>query len=159
MRLGAGISWVYDKPMSDARESSVRVEITQLIPTIYPSAHELAGAFGSVVFEPGWWPEDMAKLTYELFQVRSGPRYQIGSVRTDGRPIMLLGQVENPRARLPEEDWYEPLDLVQLGGKVAATDIGYRAALRQDQQALQLIGYSTEAEVVRAALSLRRVTP
>jgi hypothetical protein len=113
--------------------------MTQLIPTIYPSAYELAGASDSVVFEPGWWPEDMAELTYELFQVRSGPRYQIASIRTDGRPIMLLGQVENPRARLPEENSYEPLGLAPLGGK-AATDIGYRAALRQDQQALPLIG-------------------
>ena len=111
------------------------------------------------MFEPGWWPEDVDALTYKLSLSGRQPQYQIGSIRSDGRPIVVIGQKTDPRARLPQESWYEPAELVGLGAIVAGTDIGYRAALDREQQIVQLIGYSTEAEVVRAALSLSRVTP
>jgi hypothetical protein len=101
----------------------------------------------------------MEAVVFELFESHSGAQYQIGSVRTDGRPILLIGQKENPRARLPQETWYEPPVLQPLGGSVADTETGYRAVLHQEQQTIQLIGYLTEAEVVRAALSLNRIMP
>jgi hypothetical protein len=145
--------------MSDARPTGPRAEITEVPSTAYASAHELARAFGSVVFEPAWWPSDIEELTYELLESASGPSYHIGSVRTDGRPIVLIGQREDPRVHLLLENWYEPDALKALGGIAAETGAGYRAVLRQEQQTVQLIGYLSEAEVTRAALSLNRVAP
>jgi hypothetical protein len=135
------------------------VTISQIIPVPCSSAPELANAFGSVVFEPQWWPDDSHDILYELYELQSGLMYQIGSARTDGRPIRLVGQTEAPERRLPKVNWYAPPDLKPIGGMVAETHSGYQAVIHQRHQTVQLIGYLTEADVVCAALSLSPVSP
>jgi len=131
------------------------MEIREVASTRFASVSELAAAFGADVFEPEWWPEDIGELAYELVSSGAGPSYHIGSVRADGRPIVVIGQHENPRSHLPPEDWCQPVELEALGATVAATGAGYRAVVHRERQRVQLIGYLSEAEVIRAVLSLK----
>jgi hypothetical protein len=139
---------------TEPKVAMARVSFTQ-----HGSAQELATALGSTVFEPRFWPEDVGTVTYELAIAPHRSRYQIGSTRADGRPIVTIGQKHDPGARLPNENWYEQSDLREFHTLVAHTDNGYRAALQRDDQSIQLLGYLTEPELVRAVLSLHGVMP
>jgi hypothetical protein len=150
--------------VADSDSLGPRWEGSFVEPVQYPSARALAVAFGGAVFEPGWWPDDMGEVHYEIVHYEIDPfpselQYHIVSIRNDGTPISAIGYDENPRSHLPQEDWYEPAALKALGGIVAGTPSGFRSALNRDGQTFQLLGYRTEADVVRAVLSLNRVMP
>jgi hypothetical protein len=125
----------------------------------FPSAKSLAERLGLAVFEPSWWPSDVAKIGYWLDLGPDGARYRIGSVRPGGVPILCVGGPRNPTARLPEQDldWREVSSLAGWRGLVAATDTGFRAVLDSDEHRLHLVGYISEQEVATAIASLRRV--
>lgn len=124
----------------------------------YGSAHVLAQNFGSAIFEPTWWPEDTGPVTYELDQSPSGDTYRIGSTRHDGTPICLIGRAERRSERLPNGNWSRPPELEALHGLVRTNGDHVHAVVHDERQIIHLIGYTSEAEVVHAIRSLRRVT-
>lgn len=100
------------------RVTSVRVD-----PETFGSAPELAVAFGSVVFEPTWWPADTGEISYRLFRSRDGRgggHYEIGATRSAGVPICVVGHSEAELAgRSPKDwlhgEWSEPPELAKVG--------------------------------------------
>jgi hypothetical protein len=95
---------------------------------------------------------------YWLERLPSHVHYRIGSTRHDGIPICVIGQPENRNGRLPHDDWYQPPALEALGGLVRPNGSGVQAVVHDEQQTIHLIGFESEAEVVRAVRSFRRVT-
>ncbi len=125
--------------------------------TVYPTVEALAQNFDLPVFEPAWWPADIGELRFEVQALGSGLAYFIGSVRDDGAPIVVLGQAENPRSRLPSDNWQPAPELADVGGLIGGEDGRRRVVLSLEQQRVHLIGYRTETDAIRAAQSLRRV--
>ncbi len=125
--------------------------------TYYPTVEALAQNFDLPVFEPAWWPTDIGELTYEIKALAPGLAYYIGSVRNDGAPIVVLGQAENPRALLPADNWQPAPELAEPGGLIGGDDGRRRVVLSLEKQRVQMIGYRTRADVIRAAQSLRRI--
>jgi hypothetical protein len=124
----------------------------------YGSARALAENFGSSIFEPTWWPEDTRPVTYVLDQSPSGDKYRIGSTRHDGTPICLIGSAENRSGQVPRGNWSRPPELEALRGLVRTNGAHVHAVVHEEQQIIHLIGYTSEAEVVHAIRSLRRVS-
>lgn len=125
---------------------------------LYRSARALAQGFKSSIFEPTWWPEDTAAVTYQLDRLPSSVVYKIESTRHDGTPICVIGGPENPRAQLATGNWHQPPELAALRGLVRTNDAHVHAVVHDEQQTIHLIGYASEAEVVHAVKSLRQVT-
>ena len=122
------------------------------------SAPALAEGFTGPIFEPDWWPDDTGAVTYLLDQSPSRVGYRIGSTRCDGTPIVVIGRAgEQPERTLPRGNWSRPQELEAWRGLVRTNDAHIHAVLYHEQQTIHLIGYASEAEVVRAARSLRRV--
>ena len=121
------------------------------------SALALAESFGAPVFEPTWWPEDTRKVSYELDALQSGAMYRIGSTRSGGTPICVIGRLEKPGLNLPVGNWSPIPELEAIGGLVSTSDDRVRAVVHQEQQTIHLIGYASEAEVVQAVTSFQRV--
>jgi len=119
----------------------------------FRSALALAESFGAPVFEPSWWPEDARKVSYRL----DGATYFIGSIRREGTPICVLGKAEKSELRLPVGNWSAIPELETMRGLVSRSDGRVRAVVHQEQQMIHLIGYASEAELVRAVKSFRRV--
>ncbi len=119
----------------------------------YRSALALAESFGAPVFEPTWWPEDTRKVSYRL----DGAMYRIGSTRRGGTPICVIGRAEKPELRLPSGNWSPIPELEVMRGLVSTSDDHVRAVVHQEQQTIHLIGYASEAELVRAVKSFQRV--
>ena len=123
------------------------------------SARALAESFGGPVFEPTWWPEDVRRaLSYELGSSPVGNSYRILSTREDGAPIAVIGGAERPERRLPTGNWSPMKELEALRGQFLLDDGRLHAVVYDEQQVIHLIGYTSEAEVVRAVDSFRRVT-
>lgn len=133
------------------------VSVTRMASKRYGSARALAEGFGAPIFEPTWWPEDTRAVTYARARSLSGHTYRIGSTRRDGTPICLIGRAEDRSTRLPEGSWSRPPELEALRGRVRTNGVHVHAVVHEEQQTIHLIGYASEAEVVRAAKSLRRV--
>lgn len=127
----------------------------------FGSAVELAGALGSALLEPGWWPQDVGQVRYSLdHHPRVGPSYRIGSVRSDGRPILVTGRPQrdgDPMRGLPSANWHNLPQLAAYSAVVANENGAVRAVLMREGLTVQLIGYLSEAELVRAIESLRLV--
>lgn len=121
------------------------------------SALALAESFGAPVFEPTWWPEDTRKVSYELDALQSDAMYRIGSTRSGGTPICVIGRLEKPGLHLPVGNWSPIPELEAIGGLVSISDDHVRAVVHQEQQTIHLIGYASEAEVVQAVTSFQRV--
>jgi hypothetical protein len=134
------------------------VSVTRTPSKRYGSARALADAFGAPIFEPAWWPEDARAVAYTLERSPSGQTYRIGSTRRDGTPIYLIGRSDDPSARLPDGNWSRLPELEALHGIVRTNGAQVHAVVYEEEQAIHLIGYASEAEVVRAAESLRVVT-
>jgi hypothetical protein len=119
----------------------------------------LAESFGGPVFEPTWWPEDVrSPLSYELDSSPVGNSYRIVSTHEDGAPIAVIGSAEHPGRRLPTGNWSPLKALEALRGQVLSNDGRLHAVVYDEQQVIHLIGYASEAEVVRAVGSFRRIT-
>jgi hypothetical protein len=125
----------------------------------YPNAKSLARRVAFPVFEPTWWPDDVAPIEYSLDRFPDTSRYRIGSVRPGGVPILCVGGPANPAARLPQQDleWREISQLTDWRGLITPSNTGFRAVLETDEHRLQLIGYVSEPELTTAIRSLRRV--
>ena len=124
----------------------------------HESARALAESFGGPVFEPTWWPEDVRRpLSYELGSSPVGNTYRIVSTREDGAPIAVIGGPERPERRLPTGWWSPMRELETLRGQVLVDDGRLHAVVYDERQVIHLIGYASEAEVVRAVESFRRV--
>lgn len=134
------------------RQSVIKVPSEQ-----FKSAQAVAKSLRLTVYEPTWWPEDVGTLTYQIQEFTSGSYYRIGSVRSDGTPISVLGGRRSDQARLPPEHWYALPELQSWSGLVSETETHCRAVLQKDEQTIQLIGFESVGEIVRAADSLRRV--
>jgi hypothetical protein len=132
---------------------SIRVSVVEIDSTECGSAHALAQSFGRPVFEPAWWPEDTGTVSYR----RDGATYWIGSTRREGTPIGVIGKAEKPELRLPGGNWSPIPELEAMRGLVSTSDDHVRAVVHQEQQTIHLIGYASEAELVRAVQSFRRV--
>lgn len=123
----------------------------------FTSARDLAESFGAPVFEPTWWPEDAGTVLYELDTSPSGAKYRIGSTHTGGTPICVLGRPHNPRRNLPTGDWSPIPELEAVGGLISTSGANVRGVVHQEHQTLHLIGYASEAELIRAVKSFQRV--
>jgi hypothetical protein len=141
-----------------------KVELRLWHTTACSSATELAVAFGSAVFEPAWWPDDIGAISFEVMEhPRFGLEYQIGSARHDGRPIVVIARREQdgdplgPLRGIFGLDWRSLPELESYQCFISNEDDGVRAALMRDGQTLQLIGYRSEDEILRAIHSLRLV--
>jgi hypothetical protein len=85
---------------SDARERGPSMS-TKRVPTKrYRSASTLAGAFGSGVIEPTWWPEDATKIAYRLDHRLPGAGYSMLAIRRGGVPVGVVAHPEHPGAGL-----------------------------------------------------------
>ena len=125
----------------------------------HESARALAESYGGPVFEPTWWPEDVRRpLSYELGSSPVGNSYRILSTREDGAPIAVIGGAERPERRLPTGNWSPMKELEAFRGQFLVDDGRLHAVVYDEQQVIHLIGYTSEAEVVRAVDSFRRVT-
>jgi hypothetical protein len=126
----------------------------------HESARALAESFRGPVFEPTWWPEDVSRrpLSYELGSSPLGNTYRIVSTREDGTPIAVIGGAERPEIRLPTGWWSPMKGLEALRGRVLSDDGRLHAVVYDEQQVIHLIGYASEAEIVRAVGSFRRVS-
>lgn len=69
----------------------------------------------------------------------------------------MRGSAEQ-RGQLPNGNWSRPPQLEALHGLVRTVGAHVHAVVHHEQQTIHLIGYASEAEVVRAVKSLRRVT-
>jgi hypothetical protein len=125
----------------------------------YRSARALAESFGAPIFEPTWWPEDTDVVSYDLDLLQTGAMYRIGSTRTGGIPICVLGRPSKPGQNLPVGNWSPIPELEAIAGLISTSDANVRAVVHQEQQTIHLIGYASEAEVVQAVKSFQRVTP
>jgi hypothetical protein len=132
----------------------------------YDSAAELARAFGSFVLEPTWWPADTAGISYVLVRSSRGAHYRIESTRTEGVPICVVGHLQATLSgRTPRDwlhgEWSEPPKLAHVRGLIGKVGIPRRlqAAIYDQGQQLQLIGYDSEAEILKVIDSLHAVSP
>jgi hypothetical protein len=127
----------------------------------FGSAAALAGALGSAILEPAWWPEDIGQLTYHVDNhPKIAPSYRIGSLRRDGRLIVVIGRPQrdgDPMRGLPSANWHPIAELASCSGAVSDERDAVRAVIMRDGQTVQLIGYMSEAEIVQAIESLRLV--
>lgn len=122
------------------------------------SAEALAEGFGFPVFVPTWWPDGASDVVdYELDELSSGVLYRIESRRADGSPLRIIGGRKNPEAQLATGDWHEHPEIARWHGLVRLDDDRFHAVIQRDQQTIHLMGFSSQADVVRAAESLRRV--
>lgn len=128
----------------------------------FGSAVELAGAFGSAILEPAWWPAECGNVGFTLDKhPRVGPTFRIGTLR-EGRPIMVIGRLSrdgDPMRGLPSANWHDIPQLAAYSGVVANEHEAVRAVLMRDGLTLQLLGYMSEDELVRAIESLQLVAP
>lgn len=141
-------------------ESRVRVTIGEAETEVYSSAVSLEQAFGSTMLEPSWWPADAGPIGYRLARSLDHLEYVIVSTRSgDDSLTCVIGHVEVPGGGRAAGDWYAPSELKELRGLVGRTGHPRRlqAVVHDEGLAIHLIGYGSEAEVVRAAHSLRRV--
>jgi hypothetical protein len=139
----------------------VRVTIGEADTEVYGSAVSLARAFGSAILEPSWWPSDAGSIGYRLARFPDCLEYDIVATRPgDGGLILVIGHAEVPGAGRESGDWYAPPELEDLRGLVGWTGYPRRlhAVVHGEGLAVHLFGYDSEADVVRAAQSLRRVS-
>ena len=142
-----------------------RATVSEADSETYSSAPELARAFGSPVCEPTWWPADIEEISYCLVRSPGGVHYQIGSTRSDGVPVCVIGQFEAALAgRSPRDwlhgEWSEPPELAHVRGLIGRVGIPRRlqAVIYDQKLQIQLIGYDTEHEIMSTVSSLRRST-
>jgi hypothetical protein len=122
------------------------------------SARALAESVGAPVLAPDWWPEDVGKVTYTLDRSLSEVGYRIWSLRPDGTPVSVVARPMHTELGmgLPEGNWHRVAELEPWDGLVSTQGAHVRAVVQRDEQIVHLIGYGSEADVVRAAVSLRR---
>jgi Clp amino terminal domain, pathogenicity island component len=144
-------------------EDGPRVTISEAGSETYGSAPELAQAFGAPVIEPTWWPADTEEISYCLVRSAGGVHYEIGSTRSEGVPISVIGHFEATLAgRSPRDwlhgEWSEPPELAHLRGLIGRVGIPRRlqAVIYDQKLQIQLIGYASQDEIISAVRSLRR---
>jgi hypothetical protein len=161
---------VYDPVMAESTVSGSdpgpRVTIKQVASETYHSGSALARAFGGPILEPTWWPPDTEEISYSLAGEPDHAHYDVGSVRAGGVPICVIGFWESAwNGRSPRDwldgEWSEPSELAHLRGLIGKVGVppSLQVVLYDQQLAIQLIGYGTEAEIMSAVMSLRTVEP
>jgi hypothetical protein len=142
----------------DQQEPSAKIALAE--GDALDSAEALARAFGALVFEPTWWPPGVQHLTYHLERLSTHHQYRVSATRPDGAPIGLIGRAQDPSARLPRPtEWRAIPELSAMRGASRACGSSVQAVMYVDNQAIHLVGYASDAEVIRVATGLRRVTP
>ena len=68
-----------------------------------------------------------------------------------------MGRAARRSERLPEGNWVRPPERQALRGLVRTNGAHVHAVVHDEQQIIHLIGYTSEAEVVHAIRSLRRI--
>ncbi len=150
--------------MSDGsgnRRNGVRMEIVESARESCSSGPGLAKAFGRVLFTPAWWPADAQEIEYRLDRFPHRTHYWIGSTRDDGVPIGVVGNVEVPGVLRATGRWWEPRELAHLRGLIGRVGVPshLQAVVHDDELAIHLIGYETEAEIIKAVNSFQRISP
>jgi hypothetical protein len=132
----------------------------------YGSGSALAAAFGGGIVEPSWWPADTEEISYTLVGRPGHAHYDIGSIRAGGEPICTVGFLEAAWAgRSPRDwlngEWTESRELAHLRGLIGWVGIPpqLHVVIYDQQLAIQLIGYHSEDEIMRAVKSLRWIEP
>jgi hypothetical protein len=151
--------------VSTTGDDGPRGTISEADSETFSSAPELAQAFGSPVFEPTWWPADTEEISYCLVRSLGGVHYQIGSTRSEGAPICVIGHFEAALAgRSPSDwlhgEWSEPPELAHVRGLIGRVGVPRRlqAVIYDQELQIQLIGYDTEHEIMTTVNSLRRTS-
>jgi hypothetical protein len=147
-------------------EDGPRATSSQVHSETYGSARELARAFSAPVLEPTWWPADTQEISYDLARSGAGGRhYQIGSIRSEGVPICVVGHLEAALAgRSPRDwlhgEWSEPPELKKVRGLIGQVGIPrqLQAVIYDHQLQIQLIGYDSHEEIINAVSSLRQAS-
>jgi hypothetical protein len=147
-------------------DPGARVTIREVPTVACGSGSALARAFGGAILEPSWWPPDTEEVSYRLYGEHGNAHYSVGSTRAHGVPISVVGFWEAAwKGRSPRDwlagEWSEPSELAHLRGLIGKVGVPPRlqVVLYDQQLAIQLIGYRTEAEIMNAVRSLRRVEP
>jgi hypothetical protein len=147
-------------------DNGPRVEIAEAVYETHGSAAALAKAFGSSVFEPLWWPNDAGEISYTLDRFPSHANYRIGSIRAGGVPIAVIGFIElESSARSPRDwmagEWHEPSELSHVNGLIGRVGIPRRlqAFVWDGDTRVTLIGFDSEADIIRAVRSFVRASP
>jgi hypothetical protein len=141
--------------------SGVRMEIVESAREICSSVPALATAFGRVLFTPAWWPEDAQELECRLDRFPHRTHYWVGAIRDDSVPVGVVGNVEVPGARRATGEWWAPSELAHVRGLIGRVGIPHRlqAVVHDEDLAIHLIGYETEAEIVKTVNSFQRISP
>ena len=152
-------------PQIPADDHGIRVAIEEAASETYPSALELARAFGSTILEPLWWPADAGEISYCAARFSSGPtHYEFESVRRDGVPVGVIGHFDIAGGPSPQGwldgDWSEPRELAHLRGLIGRAGFprALQAVIYDDGLEIHLVGYKTEDEILSAVTSLRRAS-
>lgn len=152
-------------PPSAIGEGGPRVTISEADMETFNSARALAEAFGAPILEPTWWPADTEEISYRLVRSPGSVHYQIGSIRSGGVPICVIGHFEAALAgRSPRDwlhgEWSEPAELAHVRGLIGRVGIPRRlqAVIYDQGLQIQLIGYDSEDEIMATVNSLRRAS-
>ena len=110
---------------------------------------------------PAWWPDDIGVLDYRLDNASSEVvTYQVSSTRHDGTPVVVVGRVGSWQ-RVPQRIDGEWRELGGLNdpwrGKSCSADCLARAVVEGHELGIQLIGYESVADIIKAVNSLRCV--
>ncbi|HEY0225779.1 MAG TPA: hypothetical protein VGC05_05140 [Mycobacterium sp.] len=148
-----------DEHRAGVQNSGPFVKSGSVTTKTYSSPGLLAEAFGASIFEPAWWPEDAGEHVYSL-TASVVVRYRIWAPTGDGTFVSVIGHV-NPgqvtAGLLPDSNWKRLSELEAWDGQVSTSGGQSRALVHREQQSIQLIGFKSQADVVRAVKSLRRV--
>jgi len=97
-------------------------------------------------------------VTYHLDQTPTGATYRIEASRYRAQPVCIIGSAEDAEGRLPNGNWSRSPELDAVRGLIRTRGTHVHAVVYKERQAIHLIGYTSEAEIVRVVKSLRRVT-
>jgi hypothetical protein len=138
-----------------------RVTVTEPIVEDYDSPGALAQAFGSALVMPTWWPADAEEVDYHLDRFPNHLSYRIDSLRHRRAPLIIVGDPEIAGAGRATGTWCAPPELASLRGLIGTTGIPphLQAVVHDAGLAIHLLGYATQAEIIKATSSLRRFEP
>ena len=144
-------------------DNGIKASFSRAAKTVYDDLDALAEAFGAPILAPMWWPADVQAVAYSLVEAAHAHRFQIGSIRRGGAPILVAGRLEIPGAGSPRDwldgEWSEPETLRNKRGAIGrvGNPPQFHAVVYELALEVQLIGYAAEDELLRAIESLRSV--
>jgi hypothetical protein len=126
---------------------------------VFGSVAELADAFGAEVCEPSVWPQHTEPPRYflEWFEATGRRMYRIEVEDGSGSPINVLGFVGSRWQRADAGGWRTIPELTEYNGLGKQQGSHWHVVMDKGGLTVNLIGFGSRSEVIRAALSLRCV--